>query len=364
MIQNTASLISEFRRQALTKLQKNKRNVIGYFCIYVPPELIEACGFIPVRLAGTGDGTAENEGEKLIHSDGCSFCKECLGLRSLKRLPHNAVEYLVVPSTCDQMKRQGDKWYHDFNVPTYHLFVPATWQDPACQEIYWQEIKWLSEELAELSGHKPRAGTLKHIVNQYNEARKRLSRLGGYLSYQDYFALGHLFFISTVEDFLYYLGEIEKAVARPLSPKTRLMLVGSPVGVGDTFIQQTLSKYPDADIVCDATCTGKRAFDINIPLDGDLIANIAAAYFTRPPCIRRRPNNQFYDYIKTLISKYRIDGIIYKTLKFCDLWKYELKRFKDWAGCPTVGIETTCSNAMDAQADKRLSAFLEMVVHK
>lgn len=346
----------------MAKLQKGRHKVVGYFCIYVPPELIESYGFIPVRLVGaTGDSAAENEGEKFIHNEGCSFCKECLGLRSLKRLPHSAVEYLVVPSTCDQMKRQGDRWHHDFGVRTYHLFVPATWQDPACQEIYWQEIKWLSEELSALAGHKPHPKTLAHIVNRYNEARKGLNRLGGYLNYPDYFALKHLFFISPVDDFLHYLNEVDAMSQQRLSPKNRLMLVGSPVSAGDGFLAQFLSKYPEVDIVCDATCTGWRGFDINIPLSGDPVANIAAAYFTRPPCIRRRPNNQFYDYIRTLISKHQIDGIIYKTLKFCDLWKYEFKRFKDWATCPVVHIETTCSNTRDAQADKRLAAFLEMI---
>lgn len=358
------SVISRFRYRKLSglaKLQKCRHKVVGYFCIYVPPELIEAYGFIPVRLTGAGDGAAENAGEKLAHNEACSFCKECLGLKQLKRLPHNAADYVIIPSTCDQMKRQGEKWHHDFNIPTYHLFVPATWQDPACQNIYWQELKWLAAELSDLASHKPDAGSLKGIIQQYNEARKRLARLSGYLTYPDYFDLGHLFLISPVADFLDYLDEIEKLAVSPLSlsGKKRLMLVGSPVGAGDTFIRRALAKYPDMDIVYDATCTGRRGFDINITVGGDPLADIATAYFTRPPCIRRRPNDQFYEYIQTLISKYQIDGIIYKTLKFCDLWKYEFQRFKGWVNRPVLSIET--SVAQDAQADKRLSAFIEII---
>lgn len=352
-------LVNQFRQQALDKLKTDK--AIGYFCLYVPPELIEAAGFMPVRLAGLGDGTAENEGEKFIHNEGCSFCKECLGLKSLKRLPHDAVDYVIIPSACDQMKRQGEKWHHDFNVPTYHLFVPVTWEDSSCQDIYWQEIKWLADELNTLAQNKPKP--LKEIVDRYNKARKRLMRLSGILNYADSFNLAHLFFISPVRDFLHYLDEIENAIGQKpaSSEKTRLMLIGSPVGYGDNFLQKILAKYPNTDIVYNATCTGQRAFDVDIPITGDMIGNIASSYFTRPPCIWRRPNNQFYQYIQDLISKHQVDGIIYKTLKFCDLWKYELKRFKDWAGCPVVGIENTYSQAQDAQIDKRISAFLDVI---
>jgi benzoyl-CoA reductase/2-hydroxyglutaryl-CoA dehydratase subunit BcrC/BadD/HgdB len=391
------SLINRFYAQALANLKKNK--VVGYFCCYVPAEIIEACGFSPVRLAGLGDGTAENEGERFIHNEACSFCKECLGLRSLKRPPYDKIDYLIIPSGCDQMKRHGEKWNLEFGVQTYHLFVPATWEDSSSQNIYWQEIKWLYDELAAIAPkkHDPLERTanrdkdisntlgrkeelsnglrsparlhhhdLKTIVRQYNEARKRFMRLSHTLSYNDSFNLAHLFFISPVSDFIHYLDEIEnnlkpKPAAEP--DKIRLLLVGSPIGHGDNFIQKALEKYPEVDIVYDATCAGHRFFEIDIALSGDIVANIAAGYFSRPPCIWQRPNSQFYQYIQTIIDKYRVDGIIYKTLKFCDLWKYEAKRFADWAKKPVIQIENTYSPAQSAQINKRIGAFIETIKH-
>lgn len=62
---NIIKLINHFRMEALDKINNDK--AIGYFCCYVPPEIIEASGFVPVRLAGFGDGVAENEGEKFIY---------------------------------------------------------------------------------------------------------------------------------------------------------------------------------------------------------------------------------------------------------------------------------------------------------
>lgn len=352
-------LITQLHQQALDKLKKSK--VIGYFCLYIPPEIIEATGFLPVRLAGLGDGKAENEGEKFIHNEACSFCKECLGLKSLKKAPYEKIDYVIIPSSCDQMKRQGERWYPEFKTPSYHFFVPATWEDPSVQEIYWQELKWLAGELGALSQHQLDSTRLKTIVDQYNQARKQIRRLNSLLGHEDAFNLAHLSFISPVSDLLKYLDQIESAL-EPCSPREiRLMVVGSPIGYGDRFLKDALTNYPEAQIVYDATCTGARAFEIDIPLSGDILANIATGYFTRPPCIWRRPNTQFYQYIKDLITKYQINGIIYKTLKFCDLWKFEFKRFKDWVGLPTVHIENTYSYAQSAQVNKRISIFMDMI---
>jgi benzoyl-CoA reductase/2-hydroxyglutaryl-CoA dehydratase subunit BcrC/BadD/HgdB len=383
-------LITKLRKQALSKLKKAK--TIGYFCLYVPPELIEAAGFVPIRLAGLGDGLAENAGEKFIHNEACSFCKECLGLRNSKHPPYDNLDYLIIPSGCDQMKRHGEIWQQYPGKPellTYQLFVPATWEDPSSQEIYWQELKWLASELNVLNkrkqgrinptttdvcsgaihrtkltlldAHKPDELGLKTIVNQYNDARKRMQRLNNLLSYEDSFNLAHLFFISPVSDFLKYLDEIESVLKPRSSTAIRLLILGSPIGYGDNFVQTALAKYPQTDIVYDATCTGQRAFELDISTSGNILANIATAYFTRPPCIWRRPNSQFYQYIKEIINRYQINGIIYKTLKFCDLWNYEFKRFKDWAPCPVIHIENTYSLAQSAQINKRIAVFMEVL---
>jgi benzoyl-CoA reductase/2-hydroxyglutaryl-CoA dehydratase subunit BcrC/BadD/HgdB len=352
-------IITQFRQQALRKLKKSK--TIGYFCLYVPPEIIEAAGFLPVRLAGLGDGLAENTGEKFIHNEACSFCKECLGLRSIKKPPYDNLNYLIVPSACDQMKRHGEIWQRDFKVPTYQLFVPATWEDPSSQSIYWQELKWLTKELNTLAHRKTDATRLQTVIRQYNEARRRLNRLNHSLAWPDRFNLAHLFFISPISDFLKYLDEIESILEPHPAGTIRLMVLGSPMGYGDNFVQNALTKYPQAGIVYDATCTGQRAFELEIPASGDLLSNIATAYFTRPPCIWRRPNNQFYQYIQDIINRYQINGIIYKTLKFCDLWNYEFKRLKDWASCPVIHIENTYSPAQSAQITKRIGAFMEMI---
>jgi len=360
-MKDVTALIKGYYRAALAKLRAHK--TVGYTCLYVPPELIESYGFLPVRLAGLGSVDSENEGERFIHNEGCSFCKDCLGARGLKRLPHSAVDYLVIPSTCDQMKRQGEKWHLDFKVPTYSLLVPKTWADRSCRDIYRQEIKWLSKELSALMPRNKPARSLNKIIGKYNQARARMRDLGRQMNYHTRRLMMHLFFVSPVDDFLKYLDDIEQRLpgTKPLGQRLNLMLVGSPIGYGDNLLDNVLAGYPGVDIAIDTTCTGQRALDVNISTNGNLINNLARGYFDRPPCVWRRPNNEFYRYINQSYYKYKIDGIIYKTLKFCDLWKYEFKRFQKMMNHPMVQIENNYSPAQAGQFSKRLSAFIEMV---
>ncbi|MBI5777884.1 MAG: 2-hydroxyacyl-CoA dehydratase [Planctomycetes bacterium] len=360
-MKDVTALINGYYRSVLAKLSRHK--TVGYTCLYVPPELIEAYGFWPVRLAGLGNVDSENEGERFIHNEGCSFCKDCLGAQGLKRLPQSAVDYLVIPSTCDQMKRQGEKWHLTFNVPTYFLFVPKTWQDRSCQNAYRREIKWLSEELATLIPSGKPVRPLKEIIIRYNQARARMRDLGRRMDYHTRRLLMHLFFVSPIDDFLKYLDKVEQHLPEKatLSRRLNLMLVGSPVAYGDNFLDNILSEYPEINIAIDTTCTGQRALDVSIATNGNLIDNLASGYFQRPPCIWRRPNSQFYRYINECYSKYKIDGIIYKTLKFCDLWKYEFRRFREMVKHPMVQVENNYSPAQAGQFNKRISAFIEMI---
>lgn len=356
-------LIEEFYSQQLKKLKKGK--IAGYFCLYVPPEIIEACGLIPVRLAGSSSSDiAEDNGEKFIHIEGCSFCRESLGSKNLKLAPHNNIDCLIVPSTCDQMKRHSELWTLNFGVPVYNIFVPSTWNDISTLKIYEKELEWLIEKLCLISKKKFVPDYLKDISFLYNDARSRLFRISKVLNHKTFFCLIHLFFISDIKSFEKYLLAIEKKInfnRESKNIKKKLMLVGSPVGYGDTIIDDILSKYNDADIVYDATCTGQRCLDTNISISKDMIHNAATAYFYRPPCIWRRPNSQFYDYIGNLIKEFDVDGVIYKTLEFCDVWKIEAKRFRDYFKIPVLELDTNYSKSQSAQIKNRVETFIDML---
>ena len=89
--------------------------------------------------------------------------------------------------------------------------------------------------------------------------------------------------------------------------------------------------------------------------------NIARAYFERPPCIWKRPNQKFYEYLKNIASLQRIDAIIYKTLKYCDVWNIEAPRIRESLALPMLTLETTYGQSSTSQTEARIQAFLEML---
>lgn len=69
-----------------------------------------------------------------------------------------------------------------------------------------------------------------------------------------------------------------------------------------------------------------------------------------------------FDYAKELVDEFKVDGVIFETMKFCDLWGYEavtnLRRIKD-AGIPAVRIEREYQLTGEGQFATRVQAFVE-----
>ena len=55
---------------------KTGRKVVGYFCTYVPEEILYAAGVLPVRILGSHEPQAVTEPH--IFGMFCPFCRDCL----------------------------------------------------------------------------------------------------------------------------------------------------------------------------------------------------------------------------------------------------------------------------------------------
>jgi benzoyl-CoA reductase/2-hydroxyglutaryl-CoA dehydratase subunit BcrC/BadD/HgdB len=342
--------------QALYQQTANNssKEVVGFFCCYVPVEIIEAAGFRPVRLAGIGSGIAEDEGMDLVGPEACSFCKEAIGLKLLDKYPYNSFKKLIVPTTCDQMRRQGEVWEKELGVDLFFLNVPSTWGRSIV--LFKNEIRNLAEWLG--ADEK----LLQSSINRANNLRKRMLSLRQRLTAREFHLLVHLWFVSDFDFFEQALPQIEdEASGTEISDdKIRLLLAGGPLAVEDSLIFDIFEKA-GVHIIDDTLCTGRRECDFNIKEDDDFLGAIAEGYFERPPCIWRRPNTRFFSYIKEIAQRQRIDGIVFKTLKYCDVWNIESRRIKDELKVPMLTLETTYGESSLAQVEARAEAFVEML---
>ena len=114
-----------------------------------------------------------------------------------------------------------------------------------------------------------------------------------------------------------------------------------------------------AEIVFDLTCTGiTRGFTIkDVDSEHQLLSQYAWNMLNQIPCMRMMDatnRSQFIDGMKD-----RIDGIIYHTIKFCDVYSYEYEMLRERGDIPLVLVETDATRQGSGQILTRTEAFLE-----
>jgi benzoyl-CoA reductase/2-hydroxyglutaryl-CoA dehydratase subunit BcrC/BadD/HgdB len=149
----------------------------------------------------------------------------------------------------------------------------------------------------------------------------------------------------------------ERSASRPARP--RLMVGGSLLAEGDHWLLELVEQK--ADIVADFLCTGSRSFAEDATVTPDPMQGLAEFYYSRVPCMQRRPNDALYDYVRRLAGTRRVDGILYKTLLYCDPWNFEARRLKTTLGLPLLHLDTDYSKEHREQVRTRVEAFLEML---
>lgn len=73
---------------------------------------------------------------------------------------------------------------------------------------------------------------------------------------------------------------------------------------------------------------------------------------------------QRYDYITQAAREYRVDGVVFSAMKYCDPWLYEYPRSADRLeklGLPHLRFEREYALTGQGQLQTRVGAFLEML---
>ncbi len=348
------------------------RKVVGCLCLYVPVELVAAVGAIPVRLQH-GGFAAEQAGEKYVRSDACSFCKSCLGNFESDPL-HRLCDAVIGVSTCDMMRRMPELVQRNFGIPAFSLYLPRT-AEPLPHRLaeFERQLQWLAGELGKLTGHEVTAAGLAAAAAQYDRLRAALRSadetrramppgIAG-STMLDLVALGNLLGPEAAAE----LAEAATAQPQPgprQAGRPRLALGGSIVTEDDRWLLELVEER--ADIVTDFLCTGTRWFaeDLGSPAAGDGLAALARYYYSRVPCAHRRPNDAFFEYARQRARGFSAQGVIYKTLLYCDPWALEHTRLVDELGLPVLHIDSTYSIENREQARTRVEAFLENLAER
>jgi hypothetical protein len=272
-----------------------------------------------------------------------------------------------VTTVCDQMRRVFGLLTRKVNAPAFLLNVPSTWQTVAAQRLYVDELKRLGRFLVRLGGHEPHAKELMRVMLECDEAGTHIHSMttGGTWvppsnSFDGVDSARHVGCVPHTSSLPRGGNGVR---CTPYDCGVPLAVVGGPLMQRDRVLFDIVEEC-GGRIVLDATETGQRgrrpAFDRRATMENPLL-ELARAYFSIPDA-SRRPNSELYTWLKRELTLTGARGVIFHHYVWCDLWRAELGRLREWVGLPVLDLDSDGHSETSAvRSGSRVRAFMEML---
>jgi len=345
--------------EALRQHRASGKKVAGYTCHAFPAAVLAGLGLWPARILCDTSADAESAGEKVVRPDVCPLVKTLLGNVAEKRGLHGSVDLWIGLSTCDQMRRGMHSLSEHLACEVHPIQFPAT-RTQESAEYFASQAKRLVADIEARHGQRFNAGVAEQWQQDHDKAAAVLSRAArsGSVSPLDLHSMFHVFFLAQPAGLAEFFSKLI-ASAKPYRGSKTVVLAGGPITREDTALMEELEERGYA--VLPLNCTGLNAVEHEeiAPAGSDLIESLAHKAFTMPACTRSRPNTAVYTRIEETLKTSGANGLIVKTLKFCDHWYTERERLRRSFGVPVLVFDSDYAEGGRERILSRIDAFLE-----
>jgi benzoyl-CoA reductase/2-hydroxyglutaryl-CoA dehydratase subunit BcrC/BadD/HgdB len=373
IFENIRTLASSAFNPHLEAARRAGAPVIGYFCSYVPDEIIHAAGGVPYRMRAT-ETAGTTMGDAWYSSINCTFARHCFDKALRGRF--DFLDGIVFMNGCDHLRRMYDNWrYADIPPAFRHMFVTPHVISENSLEQYRKECAKLIRALEAHFKISVTDEKLRESVRLYDRKRSLLGELyelrrGEALPIRGSEFLSLLLAVTAVpvEKAIEILTEtIQAARGRDVSrqAEVRVFLAAGHVEEIDHL---ELLEECGAAVVCDNMCIGLRHFDGLAGERDDVLGAISRRYLQHLSCPRMV--NDFrrrLAHVQETIKAYGARAVILEKLKFCDLWGGEAfiwRRELTKHGIPILVLERELYGGGTGQLKTRLQAFFEQVCNR
>ncbi|OOM69835.1 acyl-CoA dehydratase activase [Clostridium sp. BL-8] len=276
--------------------------MIGYTCKYTPIEIFTSLGAETKRIEP--NVTSYDKAEMMMHTNLCSYVKGVL-----EDVILNDYEGVVLTSCCDSTRRLYDTLKDTFpDKFIYILDLPRKVNDESIR-IYENIVKKMIHAYESFSKKTFEEEKLKEICDS-----------------------------------------IKINYSKP-STGINVGMMGARCNEG--IIE--LVKNSNVNVLFNISCTGdERKYELN---DEDVYHKYIKDLLSKLPCLRMTDINDRKDFLKE--QKENLDGIIYHTVKFCDIYSYEYAEMKENYDVPILKVETDYTKQCEGQIKTRVEAFIE-----
>jgi len=366
--------------RARTLKQAGKR-IMGYISAAAPVEIINAAGFIPVRIKGDPKEAitkAYGSMETLV----CPFL-----LNAFDQVLKGRYDYLdgiVIPHTCDSVSRTYEVWKRNFPLPYYHfLNVPHLDGAPSL-EFFTQILNTFIKSLEQFTGKEISKENLAHAVLAYNELRQAMRDLYDLrrpdqplISGVEMMKLLVAVKALPVDESTALIRQVAKEVkgrktSSPHKP-LRIMLLGDQID--DTALTEIIENT-GAQVVVDDISVGSKLYYADMEATHDPVDSIAEYYLEKVslPTFYRDKGGSYdenlelrFGYLKRFVSEFDVDALILLVYKNCDPYGFEVPATTSYIeslGKPAFYVEDEYSSSSSSSLKTRIEAFLEMLTQE
>jgi len=365
------------RGKRARELREAGKKIIGYFCCFVPDEIITALDMVPYRIQGSQSDPID-EADALLEPMACPFARSCFNL-ALKG-EYDFLDGFVAPHSCDTIEHLYHIWHSNKPSPFNHMINVPHMMGPSSDQFYKKELQYFISRLEEFSGRKLEAQKLKDAIRLYNPRRALLRELYGLrrenpprmsgteitkvlVAGMGITAVEHIELLETL------IAEIKKRPAPVPDGLPRIFLWGNEI---DDIAFVKLVEECGAHVVMDDLCTGSRFFWEDVPATEDPLDGLATRYLCThcPRSLKPQDGNRAEDlesrfsYIRQFVDDWKANGAIFYIVRYCDTCELEgpdLKEYLNGLKLPVLMIEDDYSTSTIGQLRTRIQAFLEMI---
>ncbi len=323
--------------------EQNQGNVAGYFCTYVPEEIMYAADVLPVRVLGSHEPPTVTE--PYIFAMYCHFCRDCLA-QGLKG-KFDYLDGIIEGQSCIHLRQAFNAWRLHIPIDyAYYIHVPHGVQTRHAVPYFTKELDKFKESLEKWTGKTITNENLDRGIQVLNRNRELMRKVTEYRKLNPPKITGleamEMTLASQMVDKQEHNKLLEQLLQelpnRQINRKAdiRLMIIGSE---DDDRVFMKNVENLGATFVVDEHCTGTRYYWNNVTPMEDRLAAIAARYVNRVPCPSKDwPELTRVQHAVNLAKEYNVNGALIIQNKFCDPHGIEIPPLKEALG--QVGVQT------------------------
>lgn len=374
----TLEIFEEFSLYLKEMKSKGKKVIAFISHDNIPEELIDAAGFIPLRLIFAGNDELMDASHDYLPPSTCAFAQTCIGLFALKPRQFDfleLVDYFIVSNHCVSDICASEVICKYFNIPRLNFYISYI-RNSNSEKYFRLEILEFRKKLEEIKNSVISDEAIIESIKKYNEFRKVLEALNnltikGSLKLklmQKAFLFGPKI-IAELKDFIHSNNNL----GAQSSNSKDLLLTGCSIFMNDILID--LIEEGGGNIIFFDSWIGSNyysqqfdnsAFE-NIQKPIELLTSRYINNIYGDHCVPNFLENKIA-HIEQIYRKYMEKtgkrlGVINHIIKFCDHMSLMSSFFKNKLqekGIQVLNIERDYSRANRGQLSTRIEAYLEM----